>query len=400
MQPCECYLRHVEMAFAMERFAVSKSFSGICVPENLERPIVSCNQFVQIGSHPHRCRLRRAGDDWDTHMQVCKSRRGVGVREKLLCRIPRSFLKTDVLRTRGLDHHSPHARYGFESGALREGRVAEDSNTEPSHSRESSSERRRFLSDFEGGGDLRVLRRREWESESGRNVKKKHGGRMTAILKALETTDDIDEALAPWNGWLKTKEQTIILNEQRSWHRALQIFGWLKDQENYKPNSYLYNIMLRVCGRARKWHLVQSLWSEMATNNVTATNFTYSILIDVNARAGRKEEATFWFERMKEKGLQPDEVTMTTLVSVYKRFGDLEEGRRLFESLQWPMQEDITSSDCEPRSKCRSTSILEFCCGYECQLNIYIHAVQCRVKGLFLSCQVVQSIQDTAILFI
>lgn len=56
----------------------------------------------------------------------------------------------------------------------------------------------------------------------------RYGGFIPAILEALETVADLDEALGPWEKRLGNKERTIVLKEQSSWERALEIFEWFK----------------------------------------------------------------------------------------------------------------------------------------------------------------------------
>jgi pentatricopeptide repeat protein len=138
-----------------------------------------------------------------------------------------------------------------------------------------------------------------------------------------------------WHGKLKVKEQSILLNAQQRWDRALVLYSWLKAQDYYKPNVYHYNILFRIFGRAGKWDLVQDLWAEMKTEKISATNVTFSTLIDGYAKSWRKEDAIVCFESMKQSGLQPDEVTINTLINAYKRFGDPESGKKLFQSLSY-----------------------------------------------------------------
>ncbi|KAH9532656.1 hypothetical protein CY35_18G010100 [Sphagnum magellanicum] len=182
-------------------------------------------------------------------------------------------------------------------------------------------------------GEMNVRKRREWHSNTGRKLlTKKHGERISLMLEALEQNSNIEEALL-WHGKLKVKEQSILLNAQQRWDKALVLYSWLKAQDYYKPNVYHYNILFRIFGRAGKWDLVQDLWAEMKTEKISATNVTFSTLIDGYAKSWRKEDAIVCFESMKQSGLQPDEVTINTLINAYKRFGDLESGEELIQEL-------------------------------------------------------------------
>lgn len=202
---------------------------------------------------------------------------------------------------------------------------------------------RRFLEGYEG-----------WQGEKaprisnkviGRKKKRRHGEKMLAMLKALEETGDIDEALGPWKGLLGENEQGMLLNDQWRCDRALELFKWFNEQESYRPNTCHYTIMLRKCGRAQKWDLVRNLLSEMQAKYVELNSYTYNTLIDVNEKAGRKAEATFWFECSKREGFV-DEVAIGSQMNVFKEFGDFEEGNRLYESLPGILsQKNFSSGD-------------------------------------------------------
>ncbi|PSR92906.1 Pentatricopeptide repeat-containing protein [Actinidia chinensis var. chinensis] len=157
-----------------------------------------------------------------------------------------------------------------------------------------------------------------------------YGGCIPAILEALETVSDLDEALRPWEESLSNKERTIILKEQSSWERALEIFEWFKRRGCFEVNVIHYNIMLRVLGKAQKWDLVESLWDEMGNRSIVPINSTYGTLIDVYSKGGLKEKALGWLELMTKQGMEPDEVTMGIVVQTYKKAGEFEMAEEFF----------------------------------------------------------------------
>ncbi|KAL5710940.1 hypothetical protein ACHQM5_021445 [Ranunculus cassubicifolius] len=103
-------------------------------------------------------------------------------------------------------------------------------------------------------------------TENGK--KKRYGGSLPSILRALDTEDEIDKAMNLWVGKLSPKEQTVILKEQRDWSRVLRVFRWMKSQTDYIPNVIHYNVVLRVLGRAQKWDELRLCWIEMAKDGV------------------------------------------------------------------------------------------------------------------------------------
>ncbi|KAL5782744.1 hypothetical protein ACOSP7_007773 [Xanthoceras sorbifolium] len=159
-----------------------------------------------------------------------------------------------------------------------------------------------------------------------------YGGCIPSMLQALDTVKDLDEALEPWAEKLSNKERSIILKEQSSWERALEIFDWFKRKGYYELNVIHYNIVLRILGKARKWSYVESLWDEMGVRGIAPINSTYGTLIDVYSKGGRKEEAVCWLEKMKEREMEPDEVTMGIVVQMYKKAGEFQKAEEFFKN--------------------------------------------------------------------
>ena len=91
-----------------------------------------------------------------------------------------------------------------------------------------------------------------------------------------------------------------------------------------------YNIMLCTLARARKWDLVESLWTEMNAKGVAPVNSTYGTLIDAYSKGGLKEEALAWLQTMQSQGMEPDEVTMGIVVLLYKRAGEFQKAQEFF----------------------------------------------------------------------
>lgn len=159
-----------------------------------------------------------------------------------------------------------------------------------------------------------------------------YGGCIPSILLSLETNNGLDEAFRPWEERLSNKERSIILKEQLSWERAVEIFEWFKRKGCYELNVIHYNIMLRILGKARKWKQVESLWDEMRMKKITPINSTYGTLIDVYTKGGLKEEALIWLQRMNEQGMEPDEVTMGIVVQMYKKAGEFGKAEEFFKT--------------------------------------------------------------------
>ncbi|XP_027365817.1 pentatricopeptide repeat-containing protein At3g23020-like [Abrus precatorius] len=157
-----------------------------------------------------------------------------------------------------------------------------------------------------------------------------YGGCIPSILHALNTIQDLDEALTPWEERLTNKEISIVLKAQVSWRRALQIFERFKNKGCYDLNVIHYNIMLWILGKERKWGLVESLWSEMNAKGIAPVNSTYGTLIHVYGKGGLKEKALAWLQRMQSQGMEPDEVTMGIVVQLHKRAREFRKAEEFF----------------------------------------------------------------------
>ncbi|KAL5542091.1 hypothetical protein UlMin_009801 [Ulmus minor] len=196
---------------------------------------------------------------------------------------------------------------------------------------------------WDGGG---IVKKRDLGigNGSGKKVHTKcstkwayYGGCIPAILRALDEVKDLDEALKPWEDRLNNKERSIILKEQVSWERALEIFDWFKRKDCYELNVIHYNIMLRILGKARKWSYIEGLWDEMNVKGIAPINSTYGTLIDAYSKGGLKEEALVWLERMNQQGMEPDEVTMGIVVQLYKKAGEFRKAEEFFK--RWSLGE-------------------------------------------------------------
>ncbi|KAK7391579.1 hypothetical protein VNO78_19996 [Psophocarpus tetragonolobus] len=174
-----------------------------------------------------------------------------------------------------------------------------------------------------------------------------YGGCIPAILEALDTVVDVDEALGPWEDRLSNKERSIILKEQFRWDRALEIFKWF-NQKGHELNVIHYNIMIRSLGRARQWRHLESLWNEMNSKGIVATSSTFGTLIDVYSKGGRRDDALSWLDIMLGQGVEPDEVTMVIVVQLYKKAAEFQKAEEFFK--RWSSGKPLKSKSKPLRS--------------------------------------------------
>lgn len=164
----------------------------------------------------------------------------------------------------------------------------------------------------------------------------RYGGCIPAILDTLERVSHLDEAFKPWELSLSNKERTIILKEQKSWQRAMEIFNWFKKKGCYELNVIHYNIMIRILGKAQRWEELEILLDEMEKNKIEPINSTYGTLIDVYSKGGLREKAMHFLGIMNKNKMEPDEVTMGIVLQMYKTSGQLEKAEEFFKKCTTP----------------------------------------------------------------
>ncbi|KAI4319811.1 hypothetical protein MLD38_033365 [Melastoma candidum] len=164
--------------------------------------------------------------------------------------------------------------------------------------------------------------------------KRKYGGVLPKIFKALESEDEggIERGLALFWDDLSPKEQTVILKEQGSCERLIRVWDFFRAQEDYVPNVIHYNVVLRALGKAQRWDQLRRCWIEMAKDGVIPSNNTYGMLVDVYGKAGLVKEALLWIKHMKMRGVFPDEVTMNTIIRVLKDSGEFDRADKFYKN--------------------------------------------------------------------
>ncbi|XP_019180791.1 PREDICTED: pentatricopeptide repeat-containing protein At3g23020 [Ipomoea nil] len=229
----------------------------------------------------------------------------------------------------------------------------------------------------------------------------RYGGCIPAILEALESCDDLDEALKPWEMTLTNKERSIILKEQLGWERASEIFNWFKKKGCYEVNVIHYNIMLRTLGRAHRWSEVEKLCDEMRGRSIKPVNSTYGTLIDVYSKGGRREEAMKWLDLMNQRGMEPDEVTMGTVVQMYKKAGEFKKAEEFFKKWSLNMQQVEQPVNGKPRRNI-SSAVSSICLSsytYNNLIDTYGKAGQVKEASETFERMVKEGIAPTTVTF-
>ncbi|KAK6142527.1 hypothetical protein DH2020_022875 [Rehmannia glutinosa] len=163
--------------------------------------------------------------------------------------------------------------------------------------------------------------------------KKKYGGILPSVLRALESEKDLERTLELYHGKLNPKEQTVILKEQSKWDKVLRVFEWFKSQKDYVPNVIHYNVVLRALGRAKKW--------------------------DELRLSGLVKEALLWIKHMKLRGIFPDEVTMSTVIKVLKDAGEYDKADRFYKD--WSVGKiELDDLDLDSMGDQQSISLKQF----------------------------------------
>ncbi|MCO5599541.1 hypothetical protein L7F22_053647 [Adiantum nelumboides] len=130
---------------------------------------------------------------------------------------------------------------------------------------------------------------------------------------------DFGVVMNPWVGSLSFKDMCIILREQKNVGLACDFFKWMKLQGCYIPSVIPYTILLRKCGEARRFDLVEHYYTEMLEEGCEPDEVVISSLICIFGKSGRINDMMTFFSMMRSQGLVPPIVVLNCMLSsLYK----------------------------------------------------------------------------------
>ncbi|WVZ55954.1 hypothetical protein U9M48_006551 [Paspalum notatum var. saurae] len=107
---------------------------------------------------------------------------------------------------------------------------------------------------------------------------------------------------------------------------ALEMFNKIEEEEGSKKivDVIVYNTLISVCGRAKQWMLVESLWRRLEENSLSGTLLTYDLLVSIFVQCGQSELAIAAYQEMLQKGLDPTEDIMKAIIASCTKEGKWE----------------------------------------------------------------------------
>ncbi|ERN09385.1 hypothetical protein AMTR_s00029p00034670 [Amborella trichopoda] len=169
-------------------------------------------------------------------------------------------------------------------------------------------------------------------------------GDLIGIIKALGFHRRADMALDVFN-WMRNQENyrfdgpeipIIIRTLGREGHvsAANSLFHSLRE-DGYPMDVYAYTSIISACARNHKYRQALSLFRSMEDEGCRPTLITYNVMLDVYGKMGMPWNRIFsLFESMRNDGVSPDSYSYNTLISACRRGSLYQEARDIFRQMK------------------------------------------------------------------
>ncbi|KAL6867593.1 hypothetical protein ACP4OV_015617 [Aristida adscensionis] len=112
---------------------------------------------------------------------------------------------------------------------------------------------------------------------------------------------------------------------------AVLAVRWFLANAEVRKKVILYNVVLKLLRKKRRWGDTEALWDEMLRDGVQPDNATFSTVISCARACGLPRKAVEWFEKMPEFGCSPDMLTYSAVIDAYGRAGNAEAALSLYD---------------------------------------------------------------------
>ncbi|XP_022972875.1 putative pentatricopeptide repeat-containing protein At3g15200 isoform X1 [Cucurbita maxima] len=141
-----------------------------------------------------------------------------------------------------------------------------------------------------------------------------------------------------------------VLRRHRSdWKPAFDFFNWVTKRGNgegeYSPGSVIYNEILDILGKSRRFEEVDKVFVEMSKRKKLVNEETYLVLLNRYAAAHKVEEAIDIFHRRQQLGLEMNLIAFQSLLMWLCRYKHVEIAETLFHSKKHEFFPDIKTSN-------------------------------------------------------
>ncbi|KAF5738653.1 pentatricopeptide repeat-containing protein [Tripterygium wilfordii] len=122
----------------------------------------------------------------------------------------------------------------------------------------------------------------------------------------------------------------ILKRFSNDWAPAFGVFTWAKTQTGYVHSSELYNAMVDILGKCKKFNLMWELVKEMDGFKGYVTLVTMTQVMRRLARAGRYEEAIEAFKGLEQFGVEKDINALNVLLDALVKENSVEHAYEVF----------------------------------------------------------------------
>lgn len=159
-------------------------------------------------------------------------------------------------------------------------------------------------------------------------------------------TEEIEQALSRIGLVLN---ESLVLNvlckHHSDWSPAYVFFNWVRkddDGSGYSPGSNVYNEILDILGKSRRFHELNQVFDEMSKWKGLVNKATYGVLLNRYAAAHMVEKAINVFNTRKVFGLEMDDFAAFQMLLMWLcRYKHVEVAETLFYAKQNEFQMDI-----------------------------------------------------------
>ncbi|XP_028776380.1 pentatricopeptide repeat-containing protein At3g22670, mitochondrial-like [Neltuma alba] len=168
---------------------------------------------------------------------------------------------------------------------------------------------------------------------------------ISRVLKELHLSPDkVAESLERYDFLVSENLVQKILNRFcNDWIRALGFFIWAKTQTAYVHSPELYNFMVDILGKAKKFDLVWNLVEEMYQLEGYLTFDTMVRVIRRLSKAGKYEEAVEAFRTMERFGVKKDIAALNALMDALVKENSVEHAHKVLLEFKDSISPDVHS---------------------------------------------------------
>ncbi|GER32273.1 pentatricopeptide repeat-containing protein [Striga asiatica] len=141
------------------------------------------------------------------------------------------------------------------------------------------------------------------------------------VIKALEGCDvDLSEDLV----------EQVLCRFRHEWVPSLGFFKWAESRNGFKHPPGIYNLLVDILGKAKKFEKMWDLAEEMKLVEGYFTLDTMAQIMRRLARGGKYEDAIEAFESMELFGIEKDITALNILIDALVKQGSVEHAERVY----------------------------------------------------------------------